>query len=123
MPFFGITTEQGAQTSLYLASSPDVATISGEYFATRKVAQHTPEADDLEVARRLWEVSEQLTGIARGPAGLTPRLPRQPPSPPASPSSAPASFVCGTSTMTNSTRRLAARPSRVLLSVSGRSSP
>ena len=56
--------EKGAQTSLYLATSPEVANVSGQYFINSKPARPSTAAQDKEVARRLWQVSEQLTGLA-----------------------------------------------------------
>jgi NAD(P)-dependent dehydrogenase (short-subunit alcohol dehydrogenase family) len=58
---FAITPERGAQTSIYLATSPEVNGVSGQYFARQKPAVSSPESQDDEAARRLWEVSEELT--------------------------------------------------------------
>ncbi len=58
---FMISPERGAQTSIYLATSPDVEGITGEYFVKKKVAQSARHARDMDVARRLWEVSERIT--------------------------------------------------------------
>ncbi len=57
------TPESGARTSIYLASAPEVAAVSGEYFANRKQRPGSRESRDMEIARRLWDVSEQLTGV------------------------------------------------------------
>lgn len=59
-----ISPEQGAQTSIYLASSPEVATVTGQYFAHCLPRQSSPESYDDETARRLWETSLKLTGLA-----------------------------------------------------------
>jgi NAD(P)-dependent dehydrogenase (short-subunit alcohol dehydrogenase family) len=59
--FKGISLQEGAATSVYLASSPDVKTISGEYFDACKIAPYSPLADDPELRRKLWGVSEELT--------------------------------------------------------------
>jgi retinol dehydrogenase 12 len=59
-----LTVEQGARTSIYLASSPEVANVSGEYFARCKVATPSRRARDDDSARRLWELSEKLCGVA-----------------------------------------------------------
>jgi NAD(P)-dependent dehydrogenase (short-subunit alcohol dehydrogenase family) len=56
--------EQGARTSVHLASSPKVAGVSGEYFANCKPASSSKESRDPEVAEQLWEISERLTGLA-----------------------------------------------------------
>jgi len=48
---------KGARTSIYLASSPDVEKISGEYFIKKKIAKSSKESNDPLLAERLWEVS------------------------------------------------------------------
>jgi NAD(P)-dependent dehydrogenase (short-subunit alcohol dehydrogenase family) len=61
--YFALTPEQGAETIVYLASSPDVADSSGEYFYKCRTAQTTVEARNDEDARRLWTESAKLSGI------------------------------------------------------------
>jgi NAD(P)-dependent dehydrogenase (short-subunit alcohol dehydrogenase family) len=58
---FQRSVEQGADTMVYLATSPDVATVSGEYFYDRKVKKGSSDSRDMEKAKKLWEVSEKLT--------------------------------------------------------------
>jgi NAD(P)-dependent dehydrogenase (short-subunit alcohol dehydrogenase family) len=58
-----ISPERGAQTSVYLAASPDVAGQSGRYFVRRKALASSPESEDETSARRLWQLSEDLTGL------------------------------------------------------------
>ena len=58
-----ISPEKGAETLVYLASSPEVAAISGGYFYKCKLAQPTREAQDDAAARRLWSETERLAGI------------------------------------------------------------
>jgi retinol dehydrogenase-12 len=55
--------EEGARTSLYLACSPEVEGVSGRYYV--KCRERTPAAHarDPELARRLWERSEELTEL------------------------------------------------------------
>ena len=67
MPFTK-SSAQGAETSIYLASSPEVEGVTGKYFANRKETQSSPASHDEEAAKRLWEVSEQMTGVAAAPA-------------------------------------------------------
>ena len=55
--------EEGARTSLYLAAAPEVEGISGRYFARCREHRAAPHATDPELARHLWEKSEQLTGF------------------------------------------------------------
>jgi NAD(P)-dependent dehydrogenase (short-subunit alcohol dehydrogenase family) len=61
---FLLTPEQGAETQIYLASSPEVAGITGKYFAKKKPVQSSKESYDTAVAQRLWQISEELTGLA-----------------------------------------------------------
>ncbi len=56
--------QKGAQTSIYLASAPEVEGVSGKYFADSKEAEPTSIARDDEAARRLWEASEALVSQA-----------------------------------------------------------
>ncbi len=60
---FLLTSEQGARTSIYLASSPDVEGVSGEYFAKCKITTPSRKARDEANARKLWELSERLCGV------------------------------------------------------------
>jgi len=55
--------EGGAKTPIYLASSPDVEGVSGKYFTNKKEKESSKESNDEQVARRLWLVSEDLTGL------------------------------------------------------------
>jgi NAD(P)-dependent dehydrogenase (short-subunit alcohol dehydrogenase family) len=57
---FGISPAQGADTIVYLASSPEVASVSGEYFAKRKVRTPSRAARDDQTAARLWKDSEAI---------------------------------------------------------------
>ncbi|MBC8042925.1 MAG: SDR family oxidoreductase [Rhizobacter sp.] len=59
---FLLTPAQGAETVIYLASSPEVEGISGKYFIKKKPARSVAVSYDEAVAKRLWEVSEKLTG-------------------------------------------------------------
>lgn len=61
---FMLTSEQGARTSIYLASSPEVANVSGVYFDKCKPARTSTQANDAAAARRLWEVSAQMVGLS-----------------------------------------------------------
>lgn len=60
---FLLSPEQGAQTQIYLATSPDVANITGEYFSNKKVAKSSKTSRDPDIAKKLWKVSEQMTDI------------------------------------------------------------
>jgi NAD(P)-dependent dehydrogenase (short-subunit alcohol dehydrogenase family) len=53
------TPEKGAETLEWLASSPEVANVSGTYFFDMRPKTPSPAAQDRDAARRLWQVSEQ----------------------------------------------------------------
>ena len=78
---FILTAAQGARTSIYLASSPDVAGVTGQYFVKCKARKPSAAAQDDEAARRLWKISEELVAArenpdaASGPTGLSPPRP------------------------------------------------
>ena len=55
--------EQGAETSLHLATAPELEGVTGRYFANKRERQPQPHATDPDLARRLWEVSEGMTGV------------------------------------------------------------
>ncbi len=52
--------KKGAQTSIYLASSPDVEGITGKYFKDRKITRSTEDSYNLDYAVKLWTMSEKL---------------------------------------------------------------
>ena len=62
--FFAIKVEDGAKTSVYLASSPEVEGVTGKYFDKCKQKQSSQVSYDEAAKKRLWEIREQLTGIA-----------------------------------------------------------
>ncbi len=59
-----ITPEQGAQTSLFLATSPEVEGVTGLYFDRCKPVTPSAAALDMDAAQRLWQLSEESVGIA-----------------------------------------------------------
>ena len=61
-PFF-LTPARGAETSVYLATSPDVAGVSGEYFFREKSSPVSARARDPRSAERLWAWSEKEVGL------------------------------------------------------------
>jgi retinol dehydrogenase-14 len=56
---------QGAQTSIYLASSPEVEGVTGKYFFDCQAVESSPLSQDQALAERLWQVSLKLTGKAQ----------------------------------------------------------
>jgi NAD(P)-dependent dehydrogenase (short-subunit alcohol dehydrogenase family) len=61
--FQGITPEQGADTVIYLATSPEVAGVTGKYFDKRKTKQTSPTSYDDAANKRLWEESAKLVKL------------------------------------------------------------
>jgi NAD(P)-dependent dehydrogenase (short-subunit alcohol dehydrogenase family) len=55
--------KEGAKTSIYLASSPDVEGTSGQYFSKRQAVRSSDVSYDGDVARRLWQLSLDLTSL------------------------------------------------------------
>jgi retinol dehydrogenase 14 len=55
------TPAKGAETAVWLASSPEIGGVTGKYFFDRKERRSSPQSYDLNVASRLWEVSERMT--------------------------------------------------------------
>src|ERR1700716_2890756 len=62
LPFLK-TPAQGAQTSIYLASSPDVDGVTGQFFANGKPKSANKVAYDTDMTARLWNVSADLVGM------------------------------------------------------------
>ena len=62
---FAISPEKGAKTIVYLVSSAEVATVSGEYFYQCHPLTPTKEAQDDAAARRLWSETAKLAGLEK----------------------------------------------------------
>jgi len=60
---FLLDPKQGADTLVWLASSPEMEGASGGYYAKRRLATPSRAAGDAAAARRLWQESERLTGL------------------------------------------------------------
>jgi NAD(P)-dependent dehydrogenase (short-subunit alcohol dehydrogenase family) len=61
---FALSPEEGAQTSIYLATSPEVEGITGKYFTKCKAIRSSKASYDEIAAGRLWRVSAELTGLS-----------------------------------------------------------
>ncbi len=67
---FALTPEEGAETIVYLACSPEVAGVTGKYFyKCRETAPTAAALNDVD-ARRLWDTSAQLSGIGAEVSGV-----------------------------------------------------
>jgi hypothetical protein len=61
-PFLG-SPRGGASTLVFLATSEEAAAVSGGYFEGSRAARASAQAQDDDLARALWERSEELTGL------------------------------------------------------------
>jgi NAD(P)-dependent dehydrogenase (short-subunit alcohol dehydrogenase family) len=60
---FALSPEEGARTVIYMATSPEVEGVSGEYFIKQKASRAAKAAYNRDSAERLWKVSQQMTGL------------------------------------------------------------
>lgn len=60
---FSVSPEEGAKTSIYLASSPEVEGVTGRYYYRCKETESKPVSYDRRIAERLWEISARLVGV------------------------------------------------------------
>lgn len=60
---FAIPVDAGAKTSIYLASSPEVEGVTGRYFTLEKPVESSKPTQDQAAAARLWDLSEEMTGM------------------------------------------------------------
>ncbi len=58
-----ISPEQGAETMLYLATSPEVEDVTGKYFVKRRAVRSSNASYDVHAAQRLWQASVELVGL------------------------------------------------------------
>jgi NAD(P)-dependent dehydrogenase (short-subunit alcohol dehydrogenase family) len=63
IPIVARSPEKGAETSIYLAASPEIQGITGKYFVDCKVTQPARQAVDRVVARKLWDVSAEMVHL------------------------------------------------------------
>jgi hypothetical protein len=55
--------KRGAETPVYLASSPEAEGLTGQYFANRKAKSSHKSSYDTAITARLWQVSTELVGL------------------------------------------------------------
>jgi len=68
---FLLSPQRGASTIVYLATSPEVAAATGGYYVRCQRREPSAVARDDAAARRLWQLSEELTGLSPArPAGI-----------------------------------------------------
>lgn len=63
MGLFALTPEEGADTVIHLAASPELEGISGKYFASRQPIPSSPPSYDQDAAARLWQLSARMVGL------------------------------------------------------------
>jgi NAD(P)-dependent dehydrogenase (short-subunit alcohol dehydrogenase family) len=59
-----VSNEQGAETSIHLAGSPDVEGVSGRYFTRCRARRSSTASYDRDAAAQLWDISARMTGLA-----------------------------------------------------------
>lgn len=59
-----LSPEAGADTSVFLASSPEVAGVTGKYFVKQRAVRSSPTSYDEARAQRLWRISAEMTGLS-----------------------------------------------------------
>ncbi|MCU0514614.1 MAG: SDR family oxidoreductase [Anaerolineae bacterium] len=62
--FIALTPEQGAATTIYLASAPEAKGVTGKYFSKQKAVRSSSATYDREAWRQLWQQTAQLVGLA-----------------------------------------------------------
>ena len=68
--------ETGARTLIYLASSPEVAGVSGRFFLRERARTTKPVTNDSAVASRLWDVSARFVKLPLEGTPMASRLPQ-----------------------------------------------
>jgi retinol dehydrogenase 12 len=63
VPLIARSSAKGAETSIYLASSPEVEKITGKYLYDSKVIPTAPQANDMVMAKKLWDVSAEMVKL------------------------------------------------------------
>jgi NAD(P)-dependent dehydrogenase (short-subunit alcohol dehydrogenase family) len=59
----GLSPQEGAQTIIYLATSPEVDRVSGKFFREKRAVQSSPMSYDKEIASQVWEISARMTQL------------------------------------------------------------
>lgn len=67
--FVAASAKKGAETPVYLATSPEAGSVTGKYFVDREQVPSSPQSYDEQAALRLWQMSLDLTGL-QDPLGL-----------------------------------------------------
>jgi len=60
---FGVSSEEGADTLVYLASAPENAGTTGRYFYERKATRSSPSSYDRALAEQVWDACARDTGL------------------------------------------------------------
>lgn len=72
VPLIALTPEKGAETAIFLASSPVVEGVTGQYFYQKNAVRSSPDSYDETAARRLWAESQALMESLGGRAAASP---------------------------------------------------
>jgi hypothetical protein len=63
MTRFMISAEEGARTTIYCATAPELARVSGRYYEREREAMPSLTAQDDALAAALWDQSETMSGL------------------------------------------------------------
>ncbi len=72
---------KGAETVIHLASAPEVGSVSGKYFRNKHAVATSKASHDEATAKRLWQISAEMTGLAAPPPGTQISAPGAKPEP------------------------------------------
>ncbi len=64
MSIFALNVEKGAESSVFLATSPEIKNITGKYYSKMNMVPSSEESYNEENAKRLWKVSLKMTGLS-----------------------------------------------------------
>jgi len=67
---FARSAAEGAQTAIYLASAPEIEGVSGKVFYSRKELRSSRKSYNVLLQKKVWQISEELTGLTRISAGV-----------------------------------------------------
>jgi NAD(P)-dependent dehydrogenase (short-subunit alcohol dehydrogenase family) len=59
----GASTDEGAETPVYLASSPNIENVTGKYFVKKKETPSSDTSYNKEYQKMMWEMSREMVGL------------------------------------------------------------
>jgi NAD(P)-dependent dehydrogenase (short-subunit alcohol dehydrogenase family) len=59
----GRPVEEGTETSVYLASAPEVSDVTGEYFLDKEIARPSETSRDRDLQEQVWDIGAEMVGL------------------------------------------------------------